>query len=161
MNSKEQYDQWVSRYQALIYPTVNMGAVETEDFQWSLDEYDIRKQRELIIAGIEGLGAGSGLLLNLYLQNRTEPTDPFVAPLLANDLKGMPETLIVTAEYDFLRIEDEAYARELARSGVATKLIQYSGMDHAFMDKLGLYPQAEDCMNEIAKDIRRIFALDY
>jgi acetyl esterase/lipase len=146
------------KFQALIYPTVNMGAVETEDFKWSMDEYNIRNHEEFIVAGIEGLRGGSGMLLNLYLQNRTQLTDPYVAPLLANDLSGMPETLIVTAEFDYLRVEDEAYANKLARSGVPTKLIQYNGMDHAFLDKTGLYPQAEDCANEIAKEVKRIFA---
>ncbi|GGG16631.1 alpha/beta hydrolase [Paenibacillus abyssi] len=146
------------KYQALIYPTVNMGGVETEDFRWSLDEYDIRNHRELIIAGIEGLRGGGELMRNLYLQGRTEVTEAYFAPLLAEDLSGLPEALILTAEYDFLRIEGEAYAKKLARSGVATTLIQYNGMDHAFVDKIGLYPQAEDCMNEIAKGLKRVFA---
>lgn len=146
------------KYQALIYPTVNMGAVETEDFKWRLDEYDIRNHRELIMAGVEGIGGMSNLIVNLYLQNNAESSDPYFAPLLAADLSGMPETLIVTAEYDYLRLECEAYARKLTRSGVATKLIQYNGMDHAFLDKTGLYPQAEDCVHEISKDIKRIFS---
>ncbi|MDQ6421634.1 alpha/beta hydrolase [Paenibacillus sp. LHD-117] len=146
------------RYQALIYPTVNMGNIETEDFRWSLDEYEIRDHRELIVGGIQELGEGSDMIIQLYLQNRAELTDPYFAPLLADDLTGLPETLIVTAEYDYLRIENEAFARKLARTGIATKLIQYNGMDHAFMDKIGQYPQAEDCMSEIAKDVRRIFA---
>jgi hypothetical protein len=29
-------------------------------------------------------------------------------------------------------------------------------MDHAFVDKIGLYPQAEDCMEEIAAEVRRL-----
>lgn len=69
----------------------------------------------------------------------------------------MPETLIVAAQYDYLSVECEAYAKKLTRFGVGMKLIQYKGMDHAFIDKIGLYPQAEDCMKEIAKEIRRIF----
>ncbi|MFD0697744.1 alpha/beta hydrolase [Paenibacillus sp. GCM10027628] len=146
------------QYQALIYPTVNMVGVETEDFKWSLDEYDIRNHHELIVAGVKGLGGMGNLILDLYLQNNAEPTDPYVAPLLAEHLSGMPETLIVTAEYDYLRLECESYARKLSRSGVSTKLIQYNGMDHAFLDKTGLYPQAEDCVNEIAKEMKRIFS---
>jgi acetyl esterase/lipase len=104
------------------------------------------------------MGGMSGLLEKLYLHSNAEVVDPYVSPLLAEDLSGLPETLIVTAEYDFLRLEDEAYARKLARSGVKTKLVQYNGMDHAFMDKIGLYPQAEDCMNEIAQGMKRLFS---
>lgn len=96
---------------------------------------------------------GPNLIGDVYLQGNAESIDPRVSPLHA-DLGGLPETLIVTAEFDGLRLENEAYARKLARSGVKTKLIQYNGTDHAFMDKIGLYPQAEDCMNEIAIGIR-------
>ncbi|WP_202054889.1 alpha/beta hydrolase [Clostridium estertheticum] len=73
-------------------------------------------------------------------------------------LSRMPETLIINAEYDFLRLEGEAYARKLIRSGVKTKMVRYNGVDHAFIDKIGQYPQAEDCMNEIAKGIKKLFS---
>lgn len=145
------------KYQALIYPTVNMADVEIEDFKWSLDQYDIRNHQEFIVPSVQGLGQMSEMILNMYLQNNAEPTNPYFSPLLAEDLRGMPETLIVVAEFDYLRLECEAYARKLTRAGVATKLIQYNGVDHAFIDKSGLYPQAEDCLHEIAKDIKRIF----
>ncbi|PQZ54927.1 alpha/beta hydrolase [Bacillus sp. MYb209] len=145
------------KLQALIYPTVNMAGVQTEDFEWSRDQYEIRNHSELIIPMLEGMAGSSELLFQLYLQNNGEITDPHVSPLLSNKLSNMPQTLIVTAEFDYLKVECEAYAAKLARSGVTTKLIQYNGTDHAFMDKIGLYPQAEDLMNEIAKEIKRVF----
>jgi acetyl esterase len=61
--------------------------------------------------------------------------------------------VILTAEYDPLRLEAEAFARKLTRASVRTRLIRSRGMDHAFMDKIGLYPQAEDCIEEIAGEI--------
>jgi acetyl esterase/lipase len=145
------------KFQALIYPTVNMGGVQTEDFNWSLDQYEIRNHSEFIIPMIEGMSKSGDLLFQLYLQNYAEITDPHISPLLSDQLSGMPPTLIAIAEFDYLKVECEAYAAKLARSGVSTKLIQYNGTDHAFMDKIGLYPQAEDLMNEIAKEIKRVF----
>lgn len=85
-----------------------------------------------------------------------DPEDPLVSPLYVADASGLAPTLILTAEYDALRLEAEAFARKLTRASVRTRLIRYSGMDHAFMDKIGLYPQAEDCMEEIAEEIRRL-----
>ncbi|MFD0693549.1 alpha/beta hydrolase [Paenibacillus sp. GCM10027628] len=147
------------RFQALIYPAVNIAGVETEDFSWNLEKYDIRNHREHIVEIVKGLGQSKDLFFGLYLGSKENLlTDPYVSPLLADDLSGMPETLIVVAEYDYLSVECEAYAKKLSRSGVGTKLIQYNGMDHAFIDKIGLYPQAEDCMGEIAKELRRIFS---
>ncbi|RED41832.1 alpha/beta hydrolase [Paenibacillus sp. VMFN-D1] len=139
------------KYQVLIYPTVNRGAIETEDFKWSIDQYDIRNHHEYILPGINGMR--SGKISDIYLQGMTDITDPYVSPLLG-DLRGLPAALIVAAEYDYLRIENEAYARKLARSGVDVTLVQYKGTDHAFMDKLGLYPQAEDCLIEAAKGFK-------
>ncbi|MGW9123933.1 alpha/beta hydrolase [Paenibacillus chitinolyticus] len=147
------------RFQALLYPTVNVSGSETEDFRWSEEAYEIREHRdhELILGGLHGLGGSFPGLIELYLQGRTESTHPYVSPLLAGDLENLPETLIVAAEFDYLRLEDEAYARKLARAGVSVRMIRYNGMDHAFMDKLGLYPQAEDCLNEMAKELKRVF----
>lgn len=146
------------KFQALIYPSVNMSGAETEDFKWSLDHYDIRNQQELIVPTVKGMGGSTQLIESLYLQNKEETTSPYVSPLLSDNIGGMPPTLIATAQYDYLAVECEAYAAKLSRNGVPTKLIQYNGVDHAFMDKIGLFPQAEDLMNEIAKEIKRLFA---
>ncbi|RNB89691.1 alpha/beta hydrolase [Brevibacillus fluminis] len=148
----------IIKYQALIYPTVNMGKIETDDFRWDIEHYQISNHRDLIRSAIGEIGQSGEWLEKLYLQSKTEVTNPHVSPLIADDLSGMPETLIITAEFDYLRLECEAYARKLSRSGVRTKLIQYNGMDHAFIDKLGIYPQAEDCMGEIALEIKRRFS---
>lgn len=148
-------DLGMIRYQVLIYPTVNMGAIETEDFKWSIDQYNIRNHHEFILPGINGMRDDK--ISDIYLQGKTDITDPYVAPLLG-DLQGLPGALIIAAEYDYLRIENEAYARKLARSGVDVTLVLYNGTDHAFMDKLGLYPQAEDCLIEAAKGFKRVLA---
>ncbi len=69
----------------------------------------------------------------------------------------MPQTLMVTAEFDYLRLECEAYARKLAEAGVRVDVLRYNGLDHAFIEKLGLYPQAEDCVGEMAKAVGNAF----
>lgn len=150
----------IIKYQALIYPSVNLAEIDTDDHAWHIEEYTINnhEHRELILASIYGLKDSLPLVRRVYLQGKTSPKDPYVSPLHAVDLSGMPETLIITAEYDKFRLECEAYARRLIRSGVKTQLIQYNGMDHGFIDKIGIYPQVEDCMNEIARHITRFFS---
>lgn len=73
--------------------------------------------------------------------------EQYVSPLLADDLSGLPKTLVVVAEDDFLRVQGEAYAKKLVENNVDCRAIRYKGVDHAFLDKLGLYSQAEDCVN--------------
>jgi len=141
--------------QALVYPTVDLVCKPSEDYVWDLSEYNIRHHRELIEATIMALRADAGLLHMVYLRG-TDPADPLVSPLYVPDATGLPPTLILTAEYDALRLEAEGFARKLRRASVRTRVIRYRGMDHAFVDKIGLYPQAEDCMEEIAAEVRQL-----
>ena len=68
-----------------------------------------------------------------YLRREEEKLDPLVSPLLAPDLSGLPPALIVTAEYDALRDEGEAYGERLRQAGVDAVVTRYDGMIHEFM----------------------------
>lgn len=154
---REQQTEMI-QYQVLLYPVVNLAALPTDDFEWRLDAYEMNENRELLEGIVTALEDTDGLLNRLYLQGTTDVQDPHVSPLFSDKLAELPETLIITAEYDYLRLEGEAYGRKLARAGVKTKRIQYNGMDHAFIEKLGQYPQAEDCITEIANGLQNRFA---
>ncbi|MBB3110107.1 acetyl esterase/lipase [Paenibacillus phyllosphaerae] len=138
------------RYQALIYPVVVIA--QPEQFHWQPEEYAIGADEALIHFSLDGLRNAGSMLNALYLQGAGSD-NPLVSPLLIEDAAGLPELLVVTAEYDYLRLEGEAYGQLLAEAGVRTRVIRYEGMDHAFLDKYGEYPQAEDCMDELARGI--------
>lgn len=143
------------KFQALIYPVVDLDREEQKEYAWSREAYTINRedQREMIH---RGLGMMEGPRFPYCEPNETKQR--YISPILQEDLSGLPEALIIAAEFDPLRIEDEAYAKKLNRFGNKVTYIEYKGMDHAFIDKIGVYPQAEDCMREIAEAMKRIFA---
>jgi acetyl esterase len=56
----------------------------------------------------------------------------YAAPARAADLRGLPETLLMTSEFDPLRDEGLEYAARLLRAGVPVELHQYAGAFHGF-----------------------------
>jgi len=139
----------IIKFQALLYPTVINGDIEVKDYKFDINMYDydkdedIAKQLIMMIKDLPDIG-------DLYVNDVKELENKLISPLLADDLKNMSDTLIIVAEYDYLTLEAEAYARKLVNDGVNTKLIKYKGISHAIIDKIGRYPQAQDCMDEIA-----------
>lgn len=144
------------RYQVLYYPVVNVGEHPNSEYDWTLEAYDRRTEPELLERIILSLQDEEGILEQWYVQ-ASDSKDRRISPLFAT-LDDLPEALVITGEFDYLRLEGEAYAKKLARAGVKTRYLQYRGMEHAFLDKLGLYPQAEDSLDEIAKDLKRLFS---
>lgn len=82
--------------------------------------------------------------------------NPWCAPLRAVDLGGLPPALVVTAEYDPLRDEGEAYGRRLQRAGVPVAISRYDGMVHGFFSMTALVPRAVDAEDEVAQALRRM-----
>jgi acetyl esterase len=94
--------------------------------------------------------------LEQYTPNPQNRLDPRVSPLLADDLSGLPPTLVVTAEFDVLRDEGEAYARRLEKAGVKVSLMRCNGMVHGFLSMIGLIRWANLCFEQITVEIRKM-----
>ena len=70
--------------------------------------------------------------LQLYRSGPEDLQNPYLAPLLAGDFSGQPDTLVITAEYDPLRDEGEEYARRLAFAGKRVVLHRMPDALHGF-----------------------------
>lgn len=142
------------KYQALIYPVVILTDTKVEDYNWDISQYNIKNDDELIRNKVLELSDNSDIEY-LYIQNANSE-DKYISPLLEKDFSNLPKTLVINSEYDYLRVQGEVFVKKLIDAGVDAKNIRYNGMDHAFIDKCGIYPQAEDCFEEIAKDVRML-----
>ena len=81
-----------------------------------------------------------------YLETPEDGANPYASPLRGESLAGMPPALVVTAEYDPLRVEGEAYASRLGKGGGATELVRYDGMIHGFTRRYRMWPQAGEAI---------------
>ena len=70
--------------------------------------------------------------------------------LLHQDLSNLPPSLVMTAEYDVLRSEGEAFAEQLQRAGNNTQLRQYDGMLHGFVHFSGLFELGVQAIDDMA-----------
>ena len=89
-----------------------------------------------------------------YLPDESAARDPRASPLLAPDLTGLPPAIVLTAGFDVLRDEGEAYAKRLLDAGVPTKLRRSAGQIHGFANAAGTSPIARRVMDDIARRLR-------
>jgi acetyl esterase len=94
---------------------------------------------------------------NHYLSSMAEAENPYVSPLRAANLSGLPPAYICTAEFDPLRDDGELYADRLREAGVPVKYTQYDGMIHGFYWMTGVLDQARNLHAEIAEEVRAAF----
>lgn len=71
--------------------------------------------------------------MDLYLPDKAKRIDPHFAPFLEKQPHDKPRTLIITAEYDPLRDEGEAYGAKLKRYGNDVTVRRISNALHGFL----------------------------
>lgn len=127
------------RYQGLIYPCVDP---------------------ECDSASAQALSTGYFLTRNAmlwywghYLQSPADRSNPLATPLKAN-LAGLPPATLVTAEFDPLRDEGEAYADRLRVAGVDVTGRRYLGMIHGFASMPYLTGLAQRALADVGADIK-------
>lgn len=86
--------------------------------------------------------------------------DPTVSPWFADDavVAATAPALVITAEFDPLRDEGEAYAERLQRLGVPVTVRRFDGLIHAFFGMTELLPEAVEANELAAEHLRRAFA---
>jgi acetyl esterase len=93
-----------------------------------------------------------------YLRDERDEDDWRFSPLRAESLVGLPPAFVLTAEFDPLRDQGEAYARRLEDAGVPVELRRYDGVFHGFFGMRDLMEPAQQAWDDVSKALREALA---
>ncbi len=89
-----------------------------------------------------------------YLNGYDASGDPRVAPILFDKLDEMPPAVVITAGFDPLRDEGEAYAKKLSDAGVRVVHRSFDRLMHGFITMGGMLDAAGHAVADIAEEFR-------
>jgi acetyl esterase/lipase len=126
--------------QLLIYPAVDVAS-ETQSMTTYADAYPLSRPTMEWFMGH-------------YLGPGDDPADVRLSPIRETDLSGLAPAVIITAGFDPLVDQGEAYAKRLRDAGVPVAYRCYDGLAHAFVAFTGVVPCADIACREIAGLVR-------
>ncbi|MGC4018983.1 MAG: alpha/beta hydrolase [Muricomes sp.] len=114
--------EFLPKRQILIYPAVYNDYSEASPFE------SVREN------GTDYLLTAGKMrdYIELYAGSPKDKQNPYFAPILAEDLSNQPDTLILTAEYDLLRDEGEAYGERLREAGNQVRVVRIADALHGY-----------------------------
>jgi acetyl esterase/lipase len=127
-------------FQLLIYPAVDMAS-ETQSMTTHADAFPLTKKSMAWFA-------------DNYIGPAHDLDDPRISPLHEADLSGLAPALVVTAGFDPLVDQGEAYAKRLSDAGVPVLYRCYASLAHGFTAFTGVVPAADIACREIAGLVR-------
>ena len=106
---------------------------------------------------------GSGYMLEVesmkwfwdtYCPDEKKRLEPYASPIREKNLESLPKALVVTAEFDPLKDEGEAYANALESSGIDVTYKCYDGMIHDFFSTAAAFPSSRTGFLETVEAIK-------
>ncbi|MED3737052.1 MULTISPECIES: alpha/beta hydrolase fold domain-containing protein [Virgibacillus] len=133
-----------------VYPVVYQGKNEEQLKRfYDLSAIKVHEHEELVHQHIKGFMDFFYFIDRWYIQD-ADPESWMISPYNVEGdlLKNMPRTLYIAGEYDALRLQGDAFYEQAKKAGTDIYCLRYNGMIHSFMDKVGDYVQADDCLKE-------------
>ncbi|HEY8889305.1 MAG TPA: alpha/beta hydrolase [Clostridium sp.] len=130
--------------EVLIYPSTNIYKLNTKSWSHFGMDYNYTKEN-------------AEKFLSLYLPKLEDRKNKYASPLLSYNFKDLPDTLIITAEFDPLRDECESYGNKLILEGVDVVSTQYRGVTHGFITMDKITYKADEALIEISIYLKNKF----
>ena len=128
------------RHQVLLYPVVDHD-FDRPSYRENGDGYFLTRD-------------GMRWFWDQYVADPARRNEGYASPLRAEKLEGLPSATVLTAEYDPLRDEGEAYAERLRIAGVATTATRHDGQIHGFVSLLDVFEAGRRAVDEIGATLR-------
>ncbi len=127
-------------FQLLVYPVTN-HSFDTDSYRENADGYFLHR-------------ASMEWYWRQYLADERDGANPYASPLRVEDARGLPPGMVITAEFDPLRDEGEAYGRKLAEAGVPFDVRRYDGVFHGFFSMVAFLDGAKQATADAHADLR-------
>ncbi|MCA0900052.1 MULTISPECIES: alpha/beta hydrolase [Microbulbifer] len=127
------------RHQLLLYPVTDISSLETPSYSAFADGYYLRKSDMAWFA-------------QQYVPDTGSTRDPYVSPLCAVNLQGLPPTYLITAGFDVLRDEGTEFAAKLKHAGVPVHYVCYPEMIHGFLTLASNIPSARTATERVLRE---------
>lgn len=131
-------------FQLLVYPVTDLSSYDTDS--WRNLGTDYFPTREMSLFTRE-----------LYIPHRADRTRLWASPLLASDHSNLPKALVITAQFDPLRDEGQAYVTKLRSAGVEARHIRYDGVLHGFFG-IPIFRKGQQALNQAAAALEEAFS---
>ena len=129
------------KYQYLIYPTLRDGYVGAESYDLYGKNYYLTRDAMIWME-------------HNYLKDKEDKNNPYIFPLCAKSVAGLPPAYIVTAQYDPLHDDGKDYAEMLKNAGVPVIYHNYDSMMHGFINYWFCIDEAMAALRKIGRIIK-------
>ncbi len=93
-----------------------------------------------------------------YLENPEQANNPYISPLKADDLRGLPEAMIILSEKDDFRESGQNYADRLCEAGVPTHVYCQLGGQHLAGDGAKASFRARESLDAGVEALQKAFS---
>jgi len=131
-------------FQLLVYPVTDAD-FETRSYRENAEGYFLTR-------------ADMVWFWTHYAPRQEDRRNPYAAPLRAASLRGLPPALVITAEFDPLCDDGNAYAARLREDGVPVRLSRQDGLIHGFFQMGAVIDRGRASVDEAARALKDAFA---